>query len=160
LPQADPHGDLITPADPIGPFELRTLRGRALDKAFLRDQWTLVYVGGSRCDLWCEASLFKMRQVRLTLGEDQDRVQRLYLLTDTQALEGLRPLLSRHRSMVVATPREESRLKVLTQFGPHGSGSFFLIDPNANLMMRYSANATSEGLKEDLTRLLEVSTIG
>jgi hypothetical protein len=35
-----------------------------------------------------------------------------------------------------------------------------LIDPNANLVMRYSTNTTSEGLKEDLTRLLEVSTIG
>ncbi len=160
LPPPDSHGDLIVPAHPFKRFDLVTLNRKPLDIEFLRGKWTLVYVGDRRCDLWCEASLFKMRQVRLALGRDQTRVQRLYVVTDNQALTHLRPLLRRHSGMKVAQPLEGSRRAVLDPFGAHPSGTFFLIDPHANLMMRYPPNATARGLKEDLEHLLEVSRIG
>jgi hypothetical protein len=160
LPESNTYGDLILPIHPYHRFELVNLNGKPLGIGFLRDKWTLVYVGGSDCDLWCEASLFKMRQVRLTLGADQERVQRLYVLTDTRTLDALRPLLRRYPGMTVATPRESDRRALLAPFGDHPSGTFFLVDPNANLMMRYSPDTTSKGLKEDLTHLLEASGIG
>jgi hypothetical protein len=160
LPGPASHGDLILPAHSFQQFDLTRLSGGALDIGFLRGRWTLVYIGGSVCDLWCEASLFKMRQVRLALGRDQGRVQRLYVLTDTHELARLRPILGRHPGMTVAEPRAPSRRALLSAFGAHPSGTFFLVDPHANLMMRYPPDATSEGLKEDLAHLLEVSTIG
>ncbi len=159
-PRVDSNGDLLLPARPIDDFEVRDLAGRPLDPEYLRGKWTLVYVGGSRCNLWCEASLFKMRQVRLTLGRDQDRVRRLYLLIDTRALARLRPLLHRHRGMALAIPREGATHRLLNAFGRHPSGTLFLIDPHANLMMRYPPDTTARGLQEDLHRLLEVSRIG
>jgi hypothetical protein len=160
LPQPSSHGDLILPVHTFKQFSLRGLNGKPLDIGFLRGKWTLIYVGGSHCDLWCEASLFKMRQVRLALGADQARVQRLYLLTDTKALGDLRPLLRRHPDMTVAQPRPTHCQAVLRPFGALPSGTFFLVDPHANLMMRYPPDATSKGLKEDLAHLLEVSRIG
>jgi hypothetical protein len=160
VPPPNSHGKLIVPPHPFHRFDLTRLNGRSLNIHFLHNRWTLVYVGGSRCDLWCEASLFKMRQVRLALGEDQSRLQRLYLLTDTRALSALRPLLHRYPGMIVAKPRVAARYPLLAAFGPHPSGTFFLVDPHANLMMRYPPDATSSGIKEDLVQLLEVSSIG
>jgi hypothetical protein len=160
VPAPNSHGTLITPAHPFKRFDLVALSGKLLDIGYLRDQWTLVYVGGAECDLWCQAAQFKMRQVRLALGEDQGRVQRLYLLKKVSAPRSLRWLLRRYPGMTVATPNEEARSDVLSAFGEPRSGAFFLIDPRANLMMRYPPSATSEGLKQDLTRLLEASQIG
>jgi hypothetical protein len=160
VPPPDSYGKLIVPPHPFDRFDLTRLNGRPLNIDFMYGKWTLVYVGGSRCDLWCEASLFKMRQVRLALGEDQARLQRLYLLTDTRALPALQPLLHRYPGMIVAKPRVASRYPLLAAFGPHPSGTFFLVDPHANLMMRYPPDATSSGIKEDLAHLLEVSGIG
>lgn len=160
VPAPNSHGALITPAHSFKRFDLVALSGRPLDIEYLRDQWTLVYVGGIECDLWCQATLFKMRQVRLALGEDQGRVQRLYLLNKDSGLDRLRPLLRHYPGMSVALPRAETRSRVLRAFGTHRSGIFFLIDPHANLMMRYPPDATSEGLKKDLTRLLKASQIG
>ncbi len=160
VPPPNSNGELIAPPHPFARFDLTRLNGKPLNINFLRDKWTLVYVGGSRCDLWCEASLFKMRQVRLALGKDQSRVQRLYLLTGKQTLANLRPLLRQYPGMTVAEPRAAFRRFLLAAFGAHPSGTFFLIDPHANMMMRYPPDATSSGIKEDLAHLLEASSIG
>jgi hypothetical protein len=160
LPEPNAHGYLISPIHSYKRFDLIRLNGKRLSIDFLRDKWTLIYVGGSDCDLQCEASLFKMRQVRRTLGADQSGVQRLYVLTDTKALSALRALLRRYPGMTVATPHERHRKVLLAPFGAPPSGTFFLIDPYANLMVRYPPNTTSSGLKEDLTLLLEASGIG
>jgi len=160
LPRAASNGELILPPNAIERFALKTLDGRRMDRGFLRNKWTLVYIGDSRCDLWCEAGLFKMRQVRLALGRDQVRVQRLYVLTDTQALPALRPLLRRHAGLTVAELRGRDRKHVLRKFGAHPSGTLFLVDPHGNLMMRYAPHDTAKGLQEDLDHLLEASRIG
>ncbi|MBA2492862.1 MAG: SCO family protein [Gammaproteobacteria bacterium] len=157
LPAPVSNGELISPPRAIKEFELQTVNGRRLTRGFLRDKWTLLYVGGSHCDLWCEASLFKMRQVRLSLGRDQSRVQRLYVLTDTKALRSLRPLLRRHAGMMVAQAQGNNTLRPLSA---HPSGTFFLVDPHGNLMMRYAPRDTARGLQDDLDHLLEASRIG
>ncbi len=157
LPAPVSNGELVSPPRTVKEFELQTLKGRRLTRGFLRSKWTLLYVGGSRCDLWCEASLFKIRQVRLSLGRDQSRVQRLFVLTDTRALRALRPLLRRHAGMAVAQAQSRNTLR---SFGAHLSGTFFLVDPHGNLMMRYAPRATAKGLQQDLDHLLEASRIG
>jgi len=157
LPAPVSNGELLSPPRAIKEFELQSLDGRRLTRRFLRNKWTLLYVGGSRCDLWCEASLFKIRQVRLSLGRDQSRVQRLYVLTDTRALRSLRPLLRRHAGMTVTQAQGNNTLRPL---GAHPSGTFFLVDPHGNLMMRYAPRETARGLQEDLDHLLEASQIG
>jgi hypothetical protein len=62
--------------------------------------------------------------------------------------------------MALAIPREGATHRLLNAFGRHPSGTLFLIDPHANLMMRYPPDTTARGLQEDLHRLLEVSRIG
>jgi hypothetical protein len=160
IPAAESHGKLIVPPHPFERFDLTRPDGKPLNIEYLRGRWTLVYVGDGRCDLWCQAALFKMRQVRLSLGRDQARVQRIYLLAGAQEPREWRALMRRNPGMTIAMPREGTSGTILRALSPRPSGTFFLIDPLANLMMRYPPSTTSEGLKEDLSQLLKVSTIG
>ena len=66
------YGELITPARP--------LEGAPLDE--LRGKWVLVTFDRAACDAYCEQKLYFMRQVRRAQGKDQERVARLWLVTD------------------------------------------------------------------------------
>jgi cytochrome oxidase Cu insertion factor (SCO1/SenC/PrrC family) len=155
------HGTLIEPAQPLEKFELSSVDGDAWNHEHFSGKWTLLYIGDGTCDLYCEASLFKMRQVRLTLGRDSDRVQRKYLglnkQQDTQAIE---KIFSKYHRMQVAWFDKQLVDKSLPQFKELPIHQIYVIDPLGNLMMWYSKDATSKGMKKDLKRLLKVSKIG
>ena len=137
------------------------LSSRTQNHEHFSGKWTLLYIGDGTCDLYCEASLFKMRQVRLTLGRDSDRVQRKYLglnkQQDTQAIE---KIFSKYHRMQVAWFDKQLVDKSLPQFKELPIHQIYVIDPLGNLMMWYSKDATSKGMKKDLKRLLKVSKIG
>src|SRR5687768_15048665 len=78
IPAPKSNGVLIQPARPLAAFSLDTPTDKPLRREDLHGRWTLVYVGGD-CALPCQASLYKMRQVRLALGKDTERVQRVYV---------------------------------------------------------------------------------
>lgn len=160
IPAAKTHGQLIHPVRPLEAFAARTLGGEPMSLDDLRGKWTLVYVGGSHCNLPCEASLFKTRQVRLALGESMSRVQRLYLLTDEDGIDELQQLLETHARMTTAALEDVSREVVLQTFGERPQGNVYIIDPLGNVMMRYAPDATSKGMLKDLKHLLKVSQIG
>lgn len=162
LPLPDPktNGVLIHPARPINQFGALTMSGETLSLDHLRGKWTLVYIGGSRCDLYCEASLFKMRQARLALGENMSRVQRLLLFNSTAGLDDLATLLGEHPKLITASVSDNMRTAVLESFGERPEGNVYIVDPLGNVMMRYPPNATTEGLLKDLKHLLKVSQIG
>jgi len=133
------HGTLIEPAQPLEKFELASVDG----------------------DAW----LFKMRQVRLTLGRDSERVQRKYLgltkgLNKQQDRQEIEKIFSKYHRMKVAWFDKQVVDKSLPQFKEFPVHQIYIIDPLGNLMMWYSKDATSKGMKKDLKRLLKVSKIG
>lgn len=155
------HGTLITPAQPLEEFALEAIDGSEWGHQDFKGTWTLLYIGDESCDLYCEANLFKMRQVRLTLGRDSDRVQRKYLglhnQQDTQAIE---EIFSKYRRMKVAWFNKKVVGKTIPQFKDLPVHQVYVIDPLGNLMMWYAKDATSKGMKKDLKRLLKVSKVG
>ena len=160
LPEPKTNGVLIHPARPISQFGARSTNGEQLSLEYLRGKWTLVYFGGSRCDLYCEAGLFKMRQARLALGENISRVQRLLLFDNTADLDGLASILDEHPRLITASLTEDMHTAVLESFGERPEGNVYIVDPLGNVMMRYPPNATTKGLLKDLKHLLKVSQIG
>lgn len=154
------HGQLVSPARPVTTLALRRLDGTPLGPAWLRGRWTLVQIGARDCDLRCQASLFKSRQARLSLGRDQERVQRLLVLPSGEAPQRWAPLLAGHPRLTVATagPGQLAELRAL--FGAGAPEALMLVDPLGNFMMRYDAEATTKGILKDLKRLLKVSHIG
>lgn len=163
------HGTLIEPAQPLEKFELASIDGDAWSHEQFSGKWTLLYIGDETCDLYCEASLFKMRQVRLTLGRDSDRVQRKYLgltksltkdVNKQQDRQEIEKIFSKYQRMQVAWFDKQEVDKLLPQFNEFPIHQIYVIDPLGNLMMWYSKDATSKGMKKDLKRLLKVSKIG
>ncbi|MGU9977713.1 MAG: cytochrome oxidase assembly protein [Candidatus Oxydemutatoraceae bacterium WSBS_2016_MAG_OTU14] len=153
------HGQLLDPIKTLPPLEASDLqRKELLPRDFLLGKWTLLFWGSSHCDLACEASLFKMRQVRLSLGREIERVQTLYLLNKGKISPQLQALLKRHPRLTIAEPKDASPF--LLELNAQSQQHVFVIDTHGNLIMEYTRDATSKGMFTDLKHLLRTSKIG
>jgi cytochrome oxidase Cu insertion factor (SCO1/SenC/PrrC family) len=157
------RGALINPARELPEMALPTMQGGATAADFLRHRWTLVYVGNGACDARCHVALYQIRQVRLALNQDMERVQRLFIATDACCD---REFLEReHPGLVIArgdTAAAAGLLKFFpTDAGPvAGAGRIYIVDPLGNLMMAHPRDSNPKYLLEDLKRLLKLSQIG
>ncbi|MFQ5994569.1 MAG: SCO family protein [Acidiferrobacterales bacterium] len=160
------HGELVQPPRAIQDVRLETLEGAPIRFADLRRKWALVYFGSAECLAPCERNLYKMRQIQLAQGKHADRVQRLFILTDTRAVHRLRALLEGYPGMrVIAGPTENvgalARQFALPVGTPlDGLDRVYVVDPAGNWMMTYPVDADPSGMRKDLKRLLKVSQIG
>lgn len=154
------NGQLVNPARPIESLTLERFDGGALGLEWLQGRWTLVQLAAPDCDLNCQAALFKARQARLSLGRDQDRVQRLLVLPSRQAARAWAPLLAQNAQLTVATGTADELATLRVVVGAGAPETLFLVDPLGNVMMRYDGQATTKGILKDLKRLLKVSHIG
>ncbi|MDH3320981.1 MAG: hypothetical protein OEO84_15010 [Betaproteobacteria bacterium] len=142
---ASNYGELITPPRPLQAPVLADLRGK----------WVLVSFDAASCDAYCEKKLYFMRQLRRAQGKDQERVERLWLLTGAgrpraallAAIEGT------HVAPAAALGAGFPVAGTLTDH-------VYVIDPLGNLMMRYPRDPDPSRMLKDLQRLLKVSRIG
>jgi len=120
--------------------------------------WRLLYAGDGPCAAPCRAALHTMRQSRLMLGKEMDRLDRVFLhggvapdnLPDTDGGEGLilledaglRAVLDNKRPVTIP------------------AGGFFLIDPHGNLVLYFSPDIEPRDMVDDIKRLLRLSRIG
>lgn len=160
------HGELVSPPRPLEDVALKTLSGADFNTADLRRRWTFVYFGAPDCPRVCADNLYKMRQVHIAQGKNQDRVQRLFVLTGNDTTGRLRKRLQDHPELKVVTGPEAGVRALAKQFVlPAGSpldlrSRIYLVDPLGNLMMSYPADADPSGMRKDLARLLRVSQVG
>lgn len=151
------HGELIDPPRPLAATPLTSVTGAALDPQFLRDKWSLVYIGAGRCEARCREALTLMRQTRLALGDDLARVQRVFLATEPCCDRAY--LDAEHPGLIIAQMSAGAG-SLIGQFPDAHSGRIYLVDPLGNLMMSYAADAPPKGLLDDLKKLLKLSHIG
>jgi cytochrome oxidase Cu insertion factor (SCO1/SenC/PrrC family) len=130
-----------------GPFRLSRLRGN----------WVLLIADSGRCDPDCQTKLYIIRQLRLTQGKNQDRIERVWLIEDDRAPEPA--LLAQHEGLLPVRAEASALLQQLPaqhQVADH----IYLIDPQGNLMMRYPKDPDARRMVKDLARLLRVSGAG
>jgi cytochrome oxidase Cu insertion factor (SCO1/SenC/PrrC family) len=157
-------GDLIDPARPLATIALPTMDGPATDAAFLRGKWTMLYVGDGLCDSRCRKALYLMRQSRIALNKDMDRVQRVFLVTGRCCDREF--LAAEHPDLIVARVEDDASAEVLEPFPPYdgvpvaAAGRIYLVDPLGNLLMSYSPGAPDKALLSDVKKLLRLSHIG
>jgi cytochrome oxidase Cu insertion factor (SCO1/SenC/PrrC family) len=152
------HGELIVPARPLPDVTLPDASGVPASHIF-SGKWTLVYVGDGACDADCRATLFFMRQTRLSLNTDMTRVQRVFLTTADCCDRAY--LAAEHPGLRVLDASSAAAQPLLALFAPAGRAQgLYIVDPLGNLMMRYDARQPPKGLLEDLKRLLQLSQIG
>lgn len=155
------HGNLVTPPRPIHDVAAPLATGMGqLPHDFFRAHWTLVYIGPADCDADCRSALYATRQIRIAVGRDIERVQRLYIVNGTP----LHPaqLRSAHPDLTVVDGSTVPGRRLREEFAPASTapGKIYLVDPLGNLMMTYPSQADPEGMLADLKQLLRLSRIG
>ncbi len=147
------HGVLLEP--------IVSLREAAPGSALFEGEepyWRLVYVNTAACDDDCRNGLYTIRQIRLMLGREMDRVERVFLHgeapLDTLFIE------AEHEGLV--TLGETSLAEYLPGRLPAetpGNG-YYLVDPLGNLVLYFPPGITPRDMVSDIKRLLRLSRIG
>ena len=126
--------------------------------ALSEDHWLLIYVDEGPCRESCREMLFRLRQSRLMLGPDMDRLTRVFLHGDEVPDRVF--LQARHAGLAVF--RDPGLARLLAERRPEqlAPGGLFLVDPLGNLVMYFSPEIEPGDMVEDIEHLLEVSRIG
>lgn len=123
----------------------------------LQGKWSLIYVGHGDCDMTCREALATMRQVRLALAKDADRVQRVFCPTGAPPDPAF--IRNEHAGLLLLTG-QSGAAELAAIMGDRSDGEILLADPLRNLVMRYPAGTAMKDIHKDLQRLLKVSRIG
>ena len=111
-----------------------------------KGKWVIVVADAGACPEACRTRLDLVTRIRLALGRNASRVQRVFLIDGPPApdlpADGLR-----------VVPR------------PAGATAFdrdhiYLVDPHGDAMMRWPAQPDGKRMLKDLERLLKASQIG
>jgi cytochrome oxidase Cu insertion factor (SCO1/SenC/PrrC family) len=156
------YGELIVPVRLIEDRSMQDIDDKVVNFAALKGKWTMVYFDSAECDDACISQFYFMRQTHASQGKNVDRMQRLFVLTDTNSVTKLKPKLSEYADMLVWKSDKAATVKLMQEFGLDAQPtpnmrSIYLLDPQGNLMMRYAPGAQPAGVRKDLERLLKYS---
>jgi cytochrome oxidase Cu insertion factor (SCO1/SenC/PrrC family) len=148
------YGELLLPPRAASPTVLERPDGGRFRFAELAGKWVLVASDSGRCEAACTDKLALLGQVRLALGRNASRVERVLVLDDAQPAN---PALAGDAGLVVARTAASDPSPV----GERGDRAHvYLVDPHGNVMMRWPAQAERKRMLKDLERLLKASQIG
>lgn len=120
--------------------------------------WVLLYSHGGPCELDCRDALHTLRQSRLMLGKNMDRLSRVFLHGETAPDTVF--LAQEHAGLIVF---EDADLYELLRDRTPASlpdGGYFLIDPLGNLVMYFRPDLDPSNMVDDILHLLRLSQIG
>jgi cytochrome oxidase Cu insertion factor (SCO1/SenC/PrrC family) len=154
-------GLLIQPHIPFADLGLVNERHQPMAIVDLGARWTLLYVIPANCDAACVSArnnaLYAMRQVRLSLDRDVDRVQQLVVFTAEP--DGDLDLLMQQQfaNMKRVEGNQQTLEAVLYARLPvkNPAGSMFLMSPDGYVFMAYP---TFVDEKESILRARDIRT--
>ncbi len=120
--------------------------------------WRLLYAEDGECGESCQKALYTLRQSRLMLGKEMDRVERVFLHGE-QAPDNLLGA-EEHRGLVSLYDPSLRAVLESKRPGSLAAGGFYLIDPHANLVLYFSPDIKPRDMVDDIKRLLRLSRIG
>jgi len=147
------HGELLEPLLDIGD----ALPDAAIH-AHNDGHWLLVYSNTGACDPACEFALLTLRQSRLMLGQEMERLRRVFLHGDTAPDTVF--LANEHPGLITLRDSKLSELLEDKRGTKRAAGGYFLIDPLGNLVMYFRPDIDPGDMVEDIDHLLELSRIG
>ncbi len=158
-------GELIAPVVAMPAEKFLSIDGRdapaGANENAMRGKWLIVTRDGGACDATCGKKLYTMRQARLMLSKDLDRVARVLLLDDgvvptpqlQQDFAGTAFVNAKDSAWLTRLPREPNDAS-------NGRGYIYAVDPMGNLFMRYKADEDIKELAADFRRVLKASQLG
>ena len=161
------HGAIVSPAQPLAAFSLKTTDGANFGLEDLQRKWSYIYVIENDCDEACNLNLLKMRNARIAQGAEGRRVKYYLIITEKSIkLPFAEKFLKAHPKLNYLYAQDASAnplldtLKGTGQVRVEDMKRVYMIDPIGNYMMFYDDGFDSLGIMEDLKFLLKASQIG
>ena len=146
------NGVLISPIINLSNLDMKSFSD---DKIYSQDRtWILAFLIKQDCNKLCQENLYQIRQIRLAIGKDQDKLERLVLSKASldwdnykKEYPGQKYIDSSMINFVGIVSAFKSNLELK-------SDSIYLIDPYGNLMMQYKNGTELTGIIKDIERLI------
>lgn len=144
------HGTLLNPSIDIKQVALKNLQGTPFDMNQFKGRWILLVLTASP-DFNGFKKLYEIRQIRLMLGKNMNKVQRMLLFYRVETPVVLSPQFTKPYAGTWFAVVDEK--KWLHQDGKFLNG-FFIVDPRGQLIMMYPSDASPKDMMQDLRRLV------
>jgi hypothetical protein len=180
------YGTLIEPQRPIpasAALQATTLDGKPFDVATLKGKWLLIAADSGDCQDACARKLFILRNSHASQGKNVERLARVWFITDDAPVPE-RVLEAYKGTVMLRVPPEQLKAFLLAGSASGSTSTsraampsdaaqalpnlaakalaepMWIIDPHANLIMQYPADAEPEKVRKDITKLVYHSRIG
>jgi len=158
------HNKLLQPIHSFNTFDWQEESGETFGLDRLLGHWTLLHLGHGDCLDACQTVLDNTRQVRLSLGHNINRLQRLYLEMTPLPADRKAMLEKEHSRMVWLQGEADDLQQLQNLLGAEVTDParlhVYLVDPLGNVILRYTPALTGSDLLKDLRKLLRNSRIG
>ncbi len=149
------HGELIVPPLPLGALKVTAIG--ASEVLSLEKKWTLIFLVSNQCDLTCEDKLYQLRQIRLAVGKDRDKVERVLVVDKELDWSDYENSFQNQKVIVKGSPSYESIIKNLKSVKNFDSNAIYLMDAYGSLIMKYAYKTAPKGIIKDIERLIRVA---
>lgn len=151
------RGQLVQPPVPVAPgtAEIQYIKNPGANSP--EGQWVILYPFSGQCEVTCQQTITSLRQVHLATGRHQENVA-IWLLSPHRITS------ETQQSLVAIYPRFEIRfdqnqqifslLRQIDNAADLQYGQAYLLDPAANIILRYPPGFDPGDINQDLDRLL------
>lgn len=147
------YGELLEPR--LMPnAALQSAEGKPFRFSDLKGEWVLLVADRAECGERCRTKLTYTRQVRLAQGRETERVERVWLVTDSGMPSPA--LLAEHPGLRVVRAETSEVLKALPA-STTPADHIYVMDPLGNVMMRFPEDPDPRRILKDVSRLLRHS---
>lgn len=158
-PATSVHGTLIEPVRALPDVLAFSTGTNPVGISALRGRWVLLQFNTGKCGVACRRLMVDLRQLTLSLGKDQNRLQRVFAsdVVELPDQESLRE----HPGLLYLDQPERQLPKLLPILEISGAAQpVYLVDPLGNLMLYYPAGYDLKKMRKDIRRLFEASVNG
>ena len=156
------YGELLSPIIALPEAKLVRIDGDTANKDLieksLRGKWLMVTRDSGACETACQKKLYAMRQARLSIGREQDRVVRVVLVDDDVAPSAA--LVAEFQGTIWVSAKALPWLAKLPSVESNTRNHLYGVDTLGNVFIRYNADPDIKRMMKDFQRVLKASQIG
>jgi hypothetical protein len=152
------YGSLLNPIVDASKLDIK-VDDKPTTLAALKGKWLMVTVGPSSCDDACVERLYLARQVRETTGREKERIELVWVVTDSG--KPSQKLLDAYPTVKRVTAEVNAISAVLpVEASSSVTAHTYIVDPLGNVILRFPAKPDPSKMKKDISKLLRASRIG
>ena len=142
------------------PIQLGTLYGFAIgqkDIKELQKKWTLIFFTEDGCGKNCQDKLYKLRQIRLAIGKDREKVERLLVANKSLDWSNFEEDYLDQKIIDVNSVSYQGLNQVFRDYEGYSKNAIYLVDAYGSLIMKYPKDTVPKGIIKDIERLIRVA---